>query len=365
MVNTTRAIVLVAMVLLTIVSICTTYISLNDSILPEPVIGIPLGNGHVWSCSILALALSVAIGLMLYALKMAIVDGHKRLNILGIVGMTMIASISIMFNMDVLYRTADRDFFLRYSNSRMRSVYETYLAEVQGTLLKKRDAIRREVASQQGELEAEIEGLRKAPAGYGQRAKEEDYRLTVLEKTSSVDLDAVNEALEVEGKADELLRTRVPQTLNDVQSLQDDLRVVIKDLGAQAGIPLPEPVRLENPLFAVFQNLFDIKKVGMKELIILALAILLDLGDIIGYTMVPNKPKSKDQMTPMDMEYEPMPGPEFIPPLALSASKNITKRAQLESPDAIGGEVEEEFPSQAVQHGEPEPPRSIRFRRRH
>ncbi|MDQ1257949.1 MAG: hypothetical protein QG656_2557, partial [Candidatus Hydrogenedentes bacterium] len=182
--HTSHAIILVAMILLTIVSMGTTYISLTDSILPEPVINIPFTPNTVWECSIFALALSVAIGLMLFALKLSIVDGHKKLNIFGLLGMFIIAFISIAFNMDVLYRTADKEFFIRYSNSKMRSVYETYLAEAESTLTEKRTEIRRELAKQQGELEAEIEGLRADPEGYGRKAKEEDYRLTLLEKTT-------------------------------------------------------------------------------------------------------------------------------------------------------------------------------------
>lgn len=357
---TIRSIILVAMVLLTIVSMWTTYVSLHDSVLPEPAVNVPLGGERVWACSVFALALSVAIGLMLFALKLAIIDEQKRLNVLGVIGLIIIAFISISFNMDVLYRTADRDFFLRYSNSRMRSVYEEYLADAQAALAQKRDTIRREIAAQQGELEAEIEGLREAPAGYGPLAKREDYRLTVMEKTSEVDLKAVEEALVIKEQADELLRTRTPESIDEVQALQDDLRVVIKDVGARAGVPLPEPVRLENPLFAVFQKLFDFKTVGIKEIFFLLLAILLDLGDIVGYSLVPNKPKSKARLAVLDAGADDVAGPEFITSLG---RKHIEESAEMPQIEGPGADADEDLAPGGRQRGAG-PPRAIRFRRR-
>ena len=113
----------VGMVMLTLASMCTTYISVNDSILPEPKVTIPLWNDMTWDCSVLALALSVGIGLMLLALKLAIIDEQKRLSPLGLIGLCLLAFISISFNMDVLYRTADKDFFLDYSKNRMVTPY--------------------------------------------------------------------------------------------------------------------------------------------------------------------------------------------------------------------------------------------------
>lgn len=309
---TTRSILLFAMILLTVVSMWTTYESLKDSILPEPTIAIPITGNLVWECSIFALALSVAIGLMLYALKLAIIDEQKRLNIFGLAGMFVVAFISISFNMDVLYRTADRQFFVRYSNTHMRSAYETFLADAQKALTDRKNTIRRDVAKQQGELEAEIEGLRQAPAGYGQRAKQEDYNLTVLEKTSEIDLQSVEDALAAKEKADQLLLTSVPKTIEDVQTLQDNLRVAVKDVSALSGIPIPEPVELQTPLFAVFNRLFDLKTVGTKELFFVLIAIFLDLGDIIGYSMIPSHPKKRKRETVYLENIPPVRGPEFV-----------------------------------------------------
>ncbi len=301
-----RIIFCIAMMLLTVVSIYTTYASLNDSILPEPKVGIPIGEGTVWQCSVMAMGLAVAIGLMLFALKLSIIGGHKRLNIPGVIGMTIVAFISIAFNVDVLYRTADRDFYLRYSNDRMRSTYENFLSQAQGVLGERRMELLRSIAKQEGELDSEVKGLRKAPAGYGTNAKEEDYKLTVLQKTAQVDLQAVEEALESKKQADALLRGEVPQKLEDIDRMQAELRVIVKDLSGASGVPMPELVKTENPLFAVFEKLFDFKSVGFKEIFILITAFLLDLGDIIGYSMVPGRKKEKKAI-----RIEPFPEPRL------------------------------------------------------
>ena len=301
-----RLLLLFAMWLLTLVSIYTTYASLTDSILPKPLVPIPLPNGVVWHCSIMAFGLSVAIGLMLYAMKMAIIDGHKRLGIFGLVGMTMVAFISIVFNMDVLYRTADQEFYLRYSNDKMRSTYEEFMSRAQGKLQERRTELLRTVAKQEGELDAEVKGLRKAPAGYGQYAKEETYKLTVLQKETEVEIENINNAMAVKEEADTLLRTNIPQTLADIDATQAQLRVIIKDLASYSGEPLPELVRTESPLFAVFAKLFDFKNVGFKEIFFLMIAFFLDLGDIIGYSLIPNRKEKKDVAVSV-----PLPSPRL------------------------------------------------------
>lgn len=288
-----RVLLFAGMILLTLVSMWTTYKSLHDSILPEPTVPIPLGSFGVWQCSIVALALSVAIGVMLFALKLAIIDEQKRLNLLGIVGMIVVAFISIVFNMDVLYRTADREFFVRYSATRVKDTYAKYLADVQRTIVEKKKSLQTALAEQEGELETEVMGLRQAPAGYGPRARQEDYRLMILEKTTSVEIATLDEALQALRQADELLRGDNPNTIEEVEQLQAKLLVAVKEPGAVASIPLPEPVKLDNPLFAVFSRLFDVKTIGFKEIFFLAIALFLDLGDIIGYSLIPNKPKKR------------------------------------------------------------------------
>ncbi|MBI2434140.1 MAG: hypothetical protein HYV26_14885 [Candidatus Hydrogenedentes bacterium] len=310
-----RFIFFVAMVILTIVSMWTTYVSLRDSILPEPSISIPLPlPDAVWKCSIFALLLSVAIGLMLFGLKMAIIDEQKRLNALGIVGLTVVGFISISFNMDVLYRTADRDFFIRYSTNRMMQVYEDYLAEAQSVLGNKRDGLRKQVAKQEAELESEIEGIRKAPAGYGPIARQEEYQLKLLQSENTVSLESLDAALQEKQQADQLLAQAFPQTLAEVDQLQTDLRVKARNVGAAAGLILPPPVKLDSPIFAVFAKLADWRNIGMKEIFFMLIAFFLDLGDIIGYSMVPGARKGKARKSTMLYPIEPAPSrAEYVP----------------------------------------------------
>ncbi|MCX5772840.1 MAG: hypothetical protein NTZ09_21570 [Candidatus Hydrogenedentes bacterium] len=305
----TRAIFVFAMIILSIVSMWTTYESLRESILPAPEIPIRLGPTIVWNCSIFALALSVAIGLMLYALKLAIIDEQKRLNLLGVLGLTVVGFISISFNLDVFYRWAHRDFFINYSTSRVKTAYEDYLSQTQQALTDKREELLKKVALQEGELDAEVKGLRKAPAGYGVIAKGEDYQLTLLQKTTAVELETVNAALEKKKEADTLLASSMPATLDEVEKLQHELRVVVKDVGAVSGKPLPQPVELESPLFAVFRKLFDWGQIGFEEVFFVLLAFLLDLGDIIGYSLIPNA-KKKPRLAPLTEL------PDFLKPAA-------------------------------------------------
>jgi hypothetical protein len=296
-----RFIIFVAMTIFSVVSMWTTYVSLTDSILPYPTLDLSLWNGIVWNCSVFALALSVALGLMLFALKLAIIDGHKQLSPMGVLGLVIVAFISISFNMDVLYRTANSDFFLYYSNNRMRGVYENYLVDVHRSLVEKREANLKALARQEGELEAETLGQREAPAGYGPRAREEAHQLTLLRKTAQVELAAAEAGLLAEQAADSLLRATQPVSIDEIQALQSRLRISLKETAAISGRPLPDPVRLESPLFAVFERLFDVKSIGYMEIFILAVALLLDLGDIIGYSLVPNRgPRSRLEQADLD-----------------------------------------------------------------
>jgi hypothetical protein len=329
--------IFLAMVILTLVSMWTTYASLQDSILPEPVVAIPLTESFTWNCSIFALGLSVAIGLMLFALKLAIIDEQKKLNFMGIVGLTIVAFISITFNMDVLYRVGNQDFFLRHSTAKVKSSYGTYLGEVRTQLLEKKQSAERSLARQEGELESEIRGLREAPAGYGQRARSEDHRLTVLAKEVAVEITAIDEALAEQAAADTLLSESRPASIAEIEVLQDTLRVEAKNVGALAGVPLPAPVSLENPFFAVFERLFDLETVGWKEIFFLILAFLIDLGDIIGYSLVPAAVASSKPQDPFDVTRLPtrLPnrGPERIPEEYLPFP-NIDPVEQLEAPES-------------------------------
>lgn len=359
------------MILLTIVSMCTTYISLNDSILPEPKVPIPMPNDALWQCSVLALALSVGIGLMLLALKLAIIDEQKRLSLIGLLGLCLLAFISIAFNMDVLYRTADKDFFLDYSKSRMTTPYTEFFTEVRATLDERKQDYQKTLALQEGELEAEIEGLREAPAGYGPIAKKEDYELLKLEKVTKVDLDALVDADAKYKEANALLVSSDPRTIVDIQKFQDELRVVAKDLAAATLIPLPLPVKLESPLFAVLSRIIDPKTFGLKEAIFLILALVLDLGDIVGYTLVPNRkrPALADQGPSFEPRFMPRPeppvhglalpdldGPEIIPDRLGPPDDDDAKEM------FFGGETESREISSAPDEGPP--PRAFRFRKR-
>ncbi|GMW00072.1 MAG: hypothetical protein AMXMBFR84_12100 [Candidatus Hydrogenedentota bacterium] len=301
---TSRLIFIIAMMIFTVVSMCTTYISLSESMLPKPIVNITFGPGSVWSCSVLALGMSVAIGLMLFALKIAIIDEHKRLNLFGVVGLVFVGFISIAFNIDVFYRAMEQDFMIRHSTDTMRGAYEDFLVEAQAKLQIRREEAMKIVAKQEGELEAEIKGLREAPAGYGPRAREEDHQLTIMSKQAEVDLVTVNEAIAVKQEADALLASALPKTVDDIQTLQNELRVKLKDVAAIAGIPLPEAVATENPLFAVFNRVFDFSRFGAKEGCVIFIALLLDLGDIIGYTMVPDQKKKKTK-EPVDKPVTP------------------------------------------------------------
>jgi len=366
MVAITRACIFIAMVILTIVSMCTTYLSLQQSVLPGPAMPIPIPGGAVWRCSVLALGLSVAIGMMLFALKFAIIDEQKKLNVVGVIGLTIVAFISIAFNMDVFYRWADKEFFLRYSTAQVKDTYSKYQAEVHAKLTDRKQELEKAVALQEGELESEILGLRGAPEGYGVRARAEDYTLTKLQKTTQVELASINEALAAKREADTLLASDMPQSLDEVAALQDKLRVTAKDAGAVVGVPLPSPVKQDNPLFAVFAKLFDLKSVGFKELFILAMSFFLDLGDIIGYSLVPNRPKRTRRQV---FEAKPLFGdPEII----FANPVDSVKRLENANPDEAGQAGIERVDGQSVQEaGSTQPParragrsrRAIRFRR--
>ena len=347
----------VGMVLLTIVSMWTTYASLTESILPVPTIDIPMGYGGVWKCSVFALGLSVAIGLMLFSLKLAIIDDTKRLSVRGLLGLTIVAFISITFNMDVLYRMADKDFFIRYSGTRVKTLYGDYLAEVQGALNEKRMQLRKQLAEQEGELEAEVRGLREDPEGYGPVARKEDYMLTKLQKINEVELTAIEEAIASKAKAEKLLAESEPKTLDDIERLQNELRVAVTDIGAVTGLRLPEAVKPAKPLFAVFDKLFDFKNIGWEEIFFLALAFFLDLGDIVGYSLVPKgkkRTKKTDEPLPEVGLHLPSPEDEETPAPLLDSIYDPAEEF------FRGGRDDEERESRV---GEVPPP-PFRFRRR-
>jgi len=336
-----KTIVFAAMVILTVVSMWTTYVSLNDSVLPEPKVNIRLSDELVWPCSVVALGVSVAIGMLLLAIKVAIIDEQKRLNALGVIGLSIVAFISISFNFDIFYRTADKEFFLNYSTAQVKGAYQDYLVEAQKSLVERRDEVLKLVALQEGELAAEIRGLRAAPEGYGPEARKEDYELTLLQKTTSVELKTIEDAIAQKQGADQLLASTHPDGVNEIEALQQQLRVALTDVAAASLVMLPPPVRLESPLFAVVANLFDLRVVGFKEVIIFLLAFFLDLGDIIGWSLVPDRVKRSRPRSSAAAE------PEYVGPDA-SLPKHLRERPlpepagaarPLELPDESGGET--------------------------
>ena len=280
----------IAMTALTLVSMWTTYESLKDSILPGPEVPIPYAEGESIAIAVPALVLSVGIGMMLLGMKFAVINERRNLGVLGFIGLFIIAFISISFNLDVLYRVANQDFMVDHADQQMRAVYENYLSEVTHELTEREVELKRELARQEGELESEIQGLREAPAGFGERAKSEQYKLTLLEKESQVELEKIQEALAAKEEADTLLVAALPTTPDDVLELEKELRVTVKDVGAIAGIAMPKPVEQEMPIFAVFARLFDWQRIGFMEGFFLVIAVFIDLGDIVGYNLVARKP---------------------------------------------------------------------------
>ncbi|HOD50989.1 MAG TPA: hypothetical protein PKY01_14720 [Candidatus Hydrogenedentes bacterium] len=369
----TKFVILIAMVMFTFASIVTTYISLSISVLPEPTVTIPITQDVKWDCAYLALLISVGIGLMLFALKVAIIDEKKRLNVVGLLGMLIVAFISISFNMDVFYRAANRDFYINYTNAQMKKVYADYLAEVESKLSAKKMELLKQVAKQEGELESEIRGIRVDPEGYGPKAKSEDYKLTLLQKETEVELRSIEEAQAMKAKADALL-TQSPKDLTEVEALQGELQAAVKDMGAKAGVLLPEPYRAQNQLFVVFAKLFDFRNSDFMEicmsLLIMALALLLDLGDIIGYCMVPDDPEARRARK--RREYDSYAGPQVIPapltkPLLPESESSPIDYYPEDQKEAFFAHREEDYPLPAAEAevgGQPPSKRPFHFRRR-
>ena len=255
---------------------------------------------------------------------------------------------------------------MEYSTDKVKNQYASYFANVQSALVEKRTTILRDVAKQEGELESEVKGLRRAPEGYGTMAKQEDYQLTVLKKTSEVDLKPVEEAIAARTEADTLLASANPTTIDEVYQLQGQLRVIAKNVGAVSGISLPAPVKLDNPLFTVFEKLADWHTIGIKEVILLLIAFLIDLGDIVGYVLIPNRknpaPRSDADQLPSNFRVLPgLPGPRPIESaqqaLAESSGDMMVPAAAVNESGPVTV-----LPPDAEQY-EPRSRRSLRFRR--
>ncbi len=314
----------VAMTALTLVSMWTTYVSLADSILPGPLVPIPYAEGESVSIAVPALALSVGIGMMLLGMKFAVINERRNLGVVGFIGLFVIAFISISFNLDVLYRVAHKDFMVNHADQQMRATYENYLSEVQTVLSERELDLKRHVARQEGELESEIQGLREAPAGFGERAKAEQYELNLMQRESEVELETIQEAIAKKDEANTLLSASLPETTDDVLILEKQIRVLVKDAGAVAGIPMPAPAEIEMPIFAVFSRLFDSETVGFKEVFYLLIAMFLDLGDIVGYNLVARKGSRQSSSGGSGGMAAPIPGlsQEMLPPPASDSDED-------------------------------------------
>jgi len=140
--------------------------------------------------------------------------------------------------------------------------------------------------------------------------------------------------------------------------------VALKDAGAVAGIRLPDVLKLENPLFAVVTKIFDLKSVGIKEIFLVIVAFLLDLGDIIGYSLVPNR-RRNEREEPIEARPE-FPGPERIPvPRDLPAASLLSAGGAIEPSAKEVSDPTDEFPAAAEAGSAAYRPvhRPFRFRR--
>ena len=143
----------------------------------------------------------------------------------------------------------------------------------------------------------------------------------------------------------------------EIERLQAQLRVAAKDVSAVSGLPLPEVVRMESPLFAVFSKLFDVRTVGLKEIFILAIAFFIDLGDILGYTLVPAEAKGRKRPRPATVPR--VPGPERIPDARFSGEEEPLGPDHFDEPASPGLSEPKETPAPRRRAR-----RSIRFGRR-
>jgi len=224
-----RTTVYAAMVLLTSVSIWANYASLRVSVLPEPEVAIPLPTGGTWACAVVALGIAVALGLMLFALKLTILDENRRLNGAGAFGFAVILLLSVAFNADVLYRVADKDFYPRQAMTQTAAVYMAHL-----------DRIAADAASP--------------------------------DAVAAVD------------KARRLLQSAAPQDMDDVTATEQAVRTALAEAGIE---PPPAPTRVDSPLFAMLAHLAKVQGLGVQDWFLLLIALFLDLGDLIAYRLLP------------------------------------------------------------------------------
>lgn len=236
------------MVLLTSVSIWANYASLSTSVLPEPRVPVPLPTGGTWECTVVALVLAVALGLMLFALKLTILDEDRRLNGAGALGVIVILLLSVAFNADVLYRVADKDFYPRHAMAQTAAAYSAHLERIAADN-------------------------------------------PTAETAAAVD------------KARRLFLAAAPEDMEEVAAIEQTVRTAL----TQAGIdPPPEPTHLDSPLFAVLAHITNVQSLGVQDWFLLLLALFLDLGDLIAYRLLPAR-RMADPLPRKPLQARPAP----------------------------------------------------------
>ena len=132
-------------------------------------------------------------------------------------------------------------------------------------------------------------------------------------------------------------------------------------------MPLPPPVKLDSPIFAVFSKLFDVEHLGMMEVFLLLIAFFLDLGDIIGYSLIPAAHRKR---APGVSLYPSEPAAtaraEYVPDWERVERRTERALARPEEDDFFGESRLGNLPvsSRHASEGSPPPPRSFRIRRR-
>jgi hypothetical protein len=112
---------------LTALSIWANYVSLSSSVLPKPTFTLSLVTGAPWHCSLPALGLAMAIGLLLLAIKVSAAGQDRSIGITGYCAFAVVASFSILFNMDAIYRVAQNTYDLQLANQQPTAVFGPYM----------------------------------------------------------------------------------------------------------------------------------------------------------------------------------------------------------------------------------------------
>ena len=118
----------IATLALTALSIWANYVSLSASVLPLPTIALSLFTGATWQCSLPALGLAIAIGLLLLAIKVNAAGCGKSVGFAGYCAFAVVACFSILFNVDAIYRMTQEGYDLQLANQQTTAVFGPYMA---------------------------------------------------------------------------------------------------------------------------------------------------------------------------------------------------------------------------------------------